>query len=193
MRVISGNQKGRKLKAVPGTSTRPTTDKIRESIFNMVGPYFDGGTSLDLYGGSGALTIEGISRGIERGVIVDVDPKAIDTIRENLRLCNYTDEVEVYRNDSKRALKALKKREIAFKYVYLDPPYKKQRIEKEIEALSQAHLLEPNAIIIVEHDSNLTLSDQVETCTKLKAEKYNNTTSVTIFINDPSQEENPNE
>jgi 16S rRNA (guanine966-N2)-methyltransferase len=189
MRVISGERKGRKLKAVPGTGTRPTTDKIRESIFNMVGPYFDGGVSLDLYGGSGALTIEGISRGIKNGIIVDVDPKAVATIRENLRLCDYIDDVEVYRNDSKRAMKALQKRDIKFRHVYLDPPYKKQRIVTEIEVLSESDLLERNAMIIVEHDSSLTLPDHIKTCRVIKAEKYNSTTSVTIYRNEPSQEE----
>ncbi len=189
MRVISGNQKGRRLKAVPGTGTRPTTDKIRESIFNMVGPYFDGGMSLDLYGGSGALTIEGLSRGIKQAVIVDMDPKAIETIKENLRLCKLMDDVEVYRNDAKRALKALQKRDISFRYVYLDPPYKKQKIEAEIEWLSKADLLEDNALIIVEHDAKVGLSDHIGTCKKIKAEKYNNTTAVSIYISESNQEE----
>lgn len=70
MRVISGSKKGRSLKAVAGTSTRPTTDKVKESIFNMIGPYFDGGRGLDLFAGSGGLGIEALSRGFEHCIFV---------------------------------------------------------------------------------------------------------------------------
>ncbi|MDG0961887.1 RsmD family RNA methyltransferase, partial [Bacillus paranthracis] len=77
MRVVSGKCKGHPLKAVPGNTTRPTTDKVKESIFNMIGPYFDGGVALDLFGGSGGLGIEAISRGIDKAIFVDRDNKAI--------------------------------------------------------------------------------------------------------------------
>ena len=71
MRVVAGTLKGRSIKAVKGTNTRPTTDKVKESIFNIIGPYFDGGLALDLFGGSGNLGIESLSRGIERVIFVD--------------------------------------------------------------------------------------------------------------------------
>ncbi len=71
MRVISGSQKGRILKAVPGKNTRPTTDKVKEAIFNMIGPYFDGGYGLDLFAGSGGLGIEGLSSGLDKVIFVD--------------------------------------------------------------------------------------------------------------------------
>ena len=69
MRVVSGKCKGHPLKAVPGNTTRPTTDKVKESIFNMIGPYFDGGIALDLFGGSGGLGIEALSRGIDKAIL----------------------------------------------------------------------------------------------------------------------------
>lgn len=184
MRIISGDYKGRRLKAVPGSGTRPTSDKIRESMFNMIGPFFDGGRSLDLYGGSGALTIEGLSRGIDEATIIDADAKAIETIKENLQSLKLDDRTEVFRNDSYRALKALRKRDIKFRYVFLDPPYKKQKIEKEIEFLVEHDLLESKAMIVTEHDANLALPDQIGTCKLLKHEKYNSTTAVTIFVNE---------
>ena len=71
MRVISGTCKGRQLKAVPGSRTRPTTDKVKETIFNMIGPYFNGGLGLDLFAGSGGLGIEAISRGLDKVIFVD--------------------------------------------------------------------------------------------------------------------------
>jgi len=72
MRVISGSRKGKSLKSVPGNQTRPTTDKVKEAIFNMVGPYFSGGIGLDLFAGSGGLGIEGLSRGLEKVIFVDL-------------------------------------------------------------------------------------------------------------------------
>ena len=83
MRVVAGQAKGLPLKAVPGKTTRPTTDKVKESIFNMIGPFFDGGTAVDLFAGSGGLGIEALSRGIEHAVFTDKDKKAIDTIQAN--------------------------------------------------------------------------------------------------------------
>ena len=87
MRVVSGKCKGQSLKAVPGNSTRPTTDKVKEAIFNMIGPYFEGGLGLDLFAGSGGLGIEALSRGLERVIFVDRDKSAIGTIHDNLHKC----------------------------------------------------------------------------------------------------------
>ena len=92
MRVISGSKKGLPLKAVPGTNTRPTTDKVKESIFNMIGPYFDGGIAVDLFAGSGDLGIESLSRGIDLCIFIEKDQKAIQTINENLKKCRFEDQ-----------------------------------------------------------------------------------------------------
>lgn len=86
MRIISGEFRGRRLNAVPGMATRPTTDKVKESLFNIIGPYFEGGTSLDLYGGSGGLSIEAVSRGIDHATLIDRQYAAIKTIKKILRL-----------------------------------------------------------------------------------------------------------
>lgn len=110
------------LKAVPGESTRPTTDKVKESVFNMIGPYFQQGYGLDLFAGSGGLGIEGISRGLSKVIFVDRDPKAIQTIKKNIDLCGFQANAEVYKIDWKRALKAIIQRNIQFKVIWLDPP-----------------------------------------------------------------------
>ena len=80
MRVVSGKCKGHPLKAVPGSSTRPTTDKVKESIFNIIGPYFEGGQALDLFAGSGGLGIEALSRGMDKAIFVDREYKAVATV-----------------------------------------------------------------------------------------------------------------
>ena len=128
MRVVSGKCKGHPLKAVPGNTTRPTTDKVKESIFNMIYPYFDGGIALDLFGGSGGLGIEALSRGIDKAIFVDRDSKAIKVIHQNLESCRVQEQAEVYRNDAERAVKALIKREMSFDLILIDPPYKEQKL-----------------------------------------------------------------
>ncbi|MFA9557339.1 16S rRNA (guanine(966)-N(2))-methyltransferase RsmD [Evansella sp. AB-rgal1] len=180
MRVISGKQKGLHLKAVPGQSTRPTTDKVKESIFNMVGPYFDGGSMLDLYGGSGSISIESLSRGMEHAVIVDRDKKAIETIHGNLKICKLEDKAEVYRAESSRALKALHKKGSQFHFIFLDPPYLKQRLTDELQFIDEHEILHSSGKIVVEHVATLELGDTYGSLTKIREERYGDTV-ITIF------------
>lgn len=172
MRVVSGSRKGKSLKAVPGNSTRPTTDKVKEAIFNMIGPYFDGGTGLDLFAGSGGLGIEALSRGLEKVIFVDRDRMAIQTIYDNIDACDLREQAEVYRNDAERAIKAVLKREIVFDLVFLDPPYKKQQIVKLIEMLDAAGLLENSGKIVCEHGSDVSLPDEAGSLVRTKKESY---------------------
>ncbi|WP_453997158.1 16S rRNA (guanine(966)-N(2))-methyltransferase RsmD [Bacillus nitroreducens] len=172
MRVVSGSKKGLHLKAVPGVSTRPTTDKVKEAIFNIIGPYFDGGYGLDLFGGSGGLGIEALSRGIDKVIFVDRDQKAIQTIKGNLDICRLQDQAEVYRNDAYRALKAIMKREIKFDLIFLDPPYKQQKLMELIEAIHDHQLLTDNGYIIAEHGSDVMLEQSIGNLTLVRHEIY---------------------
>ncbi|MGO4887897.1 16S rRNA (guanine(966)-N(2))-methyltransferase RsmD [Anaerobacillus sp. MEB173] len=180
MRVISGKCKGRPLKAVPGTTTRPTTDKVKESIFNIIGPYFQGGLGLDLYGGSGGLGIEGLSRGLEKVIFVDNNRKAIETIKENVKQCDFMDQAEIYRNEAGRALKALLKRELTFSVVFLDPPYAKQNIESEMAIISDFQLLDSVGFIVCEHDVNVTLRQTIGDLNRWRYEQYGDT-AISIY------------
>jgi 16S rRNA (guanine966-N2)-methyltransferase len=172
MRVVSGKKKGKFLKAVPGNSTRPTTDKVKEAIFNIVGPYFDGGLGLDLFAGSGGLGIEALSRGLEKVIFVDKDAKAIQTIRENVKICDLEDRSEIYRNDAEKALKAVLKRELSFHFIFLDPPYKKQQLVKLLALIDEHHLLSSSGTIVCEHGSELELPDEIGNLVIRKHEKY---------------------
>ncbi|MDF2927680.1 MAG: methyltransferase [Paenibacillaceae bacterium] len=153
MRVISGTAKGRGLKAVPGMGTRPTTDKVKEAIFSMIGPYFDGGMVLDLFAGTGGLGIEALSRGMERAVFIDMDKQSIDVIKENLEACRLTSAAEVYRNDAERSMKALAKRAVQFDLVFLDPPYRLKHADRLMTEMHGSGLLNEGAVILVEHDA----------------------------------------
>ncbi|MEH7011900.1 16S rRNA (guanine(966)-N(2))-methyltransferase RsmD [Neobacillus niacini] len=172
MRVVSGVCKGRALKAVPGNTTRPTTDKVKEALFNMIGPYFDGGLGLDLFAGSGGLGLEALSRGLGKVIFVDRDAKAIQTIHENIKACKMEDKAEVYRNDADRALKALIKREIRFDYIFLDPPYKMQQLISLMQKISERTLLTNGGYIICEHSHDVELPESVGEFTQYKYEKY---------------------
>jgi 16S rRNA (guanine966-N2)-methyltransferase len=180
MRVISGQHKGRILQAVPGNTTRPTTDKVKESLFSMIGPYFQGGVCLDLYAGTGSLGIEAISRGMERGIFVDIDRKAIETIRHNIRSLGIEQQTEVYKNDALRALNALMKRKCSFDLVFLDPPYAKENNALILHRLSEGGLLKPGAIISVEHDASRRIAEIPQGMEIWKENRFGDI-SLTIF------------
>ncbi len=181
VRVVSGVCKGRPLKAVPGNSTRPTTDKVKEALFNMIGPYFDGGIGLDLFAGSGGLGLEGLSRGMEKVIFVDRDAKAIQVIHENIQACRFEEQTEVYRNDAGLALKALIKREISFDYIFLDPPYKKQQLVSLMEKVDNRDLVKPNGMIICEHGFDVELPLRAGRFTQMKHERYG-VIALTIYM-----------
>ncbi|WP_036646163.1 16S rRNA (guanine(966)-N(2))-methyltransferase RsmD [Paenibacillus pini] len=156
MRVVSGSAKGRSLKAVPGMGTRPTTDKVKEALFSMIGQFFEGGTVLDLFAGTGGLAIEALSRGMDKAIMVDMDPKSIETIRSNLKATGFESQAEVYRNDAMRALKALSKRGLLLDAVFLDPPYRMKNADEFMQLMQDKQMLAPDATLVIEHDSGYT-------------------------------------
>ncbi|MFK0521095.1 16S rRNA (guanine(966)-N(2))-methyltransferase RsmD [Paenibacillus illinoisensis] len=160
MRVVSGSAKGRPLKAVPGNGTRPTTDKVKEALFSMIGPYFEGGTALDLFAGSGGLGIEALSRGMDKAVFVDLESKSIEVIRANLKATKLEDQAAIYRNDAGRALKALAKRTTQFDLVFLDPPYRMKNGDELMLTMHELELLKPEATIVLEYESKYSYPEQ---------------------------------
>lgn len=183
MRVIAGEHRGRRLAAVPGKGTRPTTDKVKESIFNMIGPYFDGGWALDLYAGTGGLGIEALSRGADRAVFVERDMKAFSVVKQNISTCRLDDYAELYRMDADRAIRTLSTRNQKFDLVFLDPPYAQQKIVAEIELLQELQMLADGAWIVAEHDITDSFPDHIGLCVKDRAAKYGDT-AVTVYYYD---------
>lgn len=181
MRVIAGNRKGQSIKAVPGETTRPTTDKIKEALFQMIGPFFKEGVVLDLFAGSGSLGIEALSRGMDQAIFVDKDGKAVQTIKNNLKAVKLIDQAEVYRTDAKRALNALSKRELQFDLILLDPPYKKINYSKIINELRERRLIQKNGIIYCEHSPEDEVPEETTYLSILKQVTYSNTIAVTIY------------
>ncbi|MGE6631274.1 16S rRNA (guanine(966)-N(2))-methyltransferase RsmD [Bacillus sp. NPDC077027] len=180
MRVISGTKKGRSLKAVPGQSTRPTTDKVKESIFNMIGPYFDGGWALDLFAGSGGLGIEALSRGFDHCIFVDRDMKAVQTVKANLAALELTEQSEVFRNDAHRAVAAVSKRDESFRAIFLDPPYKDQKLKHLLELIEKRELLSEDGFVMCEHDKDVILPKESGLLEISRQEIYG-LTGITIY------------
>ncbi|AKM18412.1 16S rRNA (guanine(966)-N(2))-methyltransferase RsmD [Geobacillus stearothermophilus] len=180
MRVISGTCKGRHLQAVPGLSTRPTTDKVKEAVFNMIGPYFAGGIGLDLFAGSGGLGIEALSRGLERVIFVDHDGKAVQTVRKNVAACGLERRAEIYRNDAERALRAVAKRGLRFSVIFLDPPYKEKKWPALLSFIASHDLLEDDGVVVAEHLAEAELPEEVGRLKQWKRETYG-ITGVTIY------------
>ncbi|WP_416151834.1 16S rRNA (guanine(966)-N(2))-methyltransferase RsmD [Salipaludibacillus sp. HK11] len=186
MRIISGEKKGFPLKSVPGKTTRPTSDKVKESIFNMIGPYFHGGSMLDLYAGSGAMGIEAISRGMTKATFVDREKKAVETIYANLHKANLGANAEVFRTDAQRALKVIKKKGQTFDFVFLDPPYAKQQINLELMFISENNIINKGGYIVAEHSSKVILKADLN-FEIIRQETYGDTT-VTIFSKNDEEE-----
>ncbi|WP_010097887.1 16S rRNA (guanine(966)-N(2))-methyltransferase RsmD [Ornithinibacillus scapharcae] len=181
MRVVAGIHKGRQLKAVPGSNTRPTTDKVKEAVFQMLGPFFEGGIALDLFAGSGSLGVEALSRGIDSCVFVDKHPKAIQTIRENITTLKLEGQVEIFRADAFRALSAAAKRGLTFDLIFIDPPYGKINYLEILEIIVKEKLVNDDGIIYCEHDAKENLLDTVADLSVVKRVHYGGTIGITIY------------
>lgn len=177
MRVVAGKYGGRPLKTLAGQTTRPTTDKVKGAIFNMIGPYFDGGQVLDLYAGSGSLAIEAISRGMDQAVLVEKDRRAQAIVQANIEMTKETARFQLMKMEAKRALAQLTQ---AFDLVILDPPYAKETIVETILDLEQAGLLAPGALIVCETDKEVELPESIGASRKWK-EKIYGISKVTIY------------
>ena len=149
MRVIAGSAKKLQLKTVEGMDTRPTTDRIKETLFNMISAYIADSNFLDLFSGSGAIGIEALSRGATCAVFVEQSKKAMECIKENLKYTKLDDKAEVYETDVLNALSRLEGRK-RFDYIFMDPPYNQLHEKRVLEYLSHSTLLSDDGIIIVE-------------------------------------------
>lgn len=150
MRVIAGSARRLTLKTIEGMDTRPTTDRIKETLFNMIHNDIYGCTFLDLFGGSGAIGIEALSRGAKEAVFVEKNPKAADCIRDNLKAAHLADKAYLLNCDVSDALGRLEGRKCAFDFIFMDPPYNHLWEKEVLTYLSGSSLADENTVIIVE-------------------------------------------
>jgi 16S rRNA (guanine966-N2)-methyltransferase len=158
MRLTGGHDRGRRLIVPRGSNTRPTAAKVREAIFNILGP--PPGAVLDLYAGSGALGMEALSRGAPEAVFVERDPNALASLRRNLKEVGMEERATVIGTDVRTALRRLAAGADRFSWVFMDPPYAREN-EGVLDELSGADLLTSCAVVIVEHDAKHRPPDSV--------------------------------
>ena len=149
MRVIAGSARSLKLKTPDGLDTRPTTDRIKETLFNIIGPTVYDSIFLDLFSGSGGIGIEALSRGAKEAVFVENDPKAMRCIKDNLRFTRLEPKAVTMTTDVMNALYRLEGEKI-FDIIFMDPPYNRELERKALEYLSGSDLVYDDTTIIVE-------------------------------------------
>lgn len=175
MRVIAGIAKGRRLKAVKGMTTRPTADKVKESLFNIIREKIEDSNFLDLYAGTGNIGIEALSRGAARVVFVESARQAIKVLKENVNLVNFQENVEVYQQDVLIALDILGKKKKSFDLIFLDPPYYEGLEEKTLARIFLNKILAPQGLIVVEHLHKNQLPSTVDALQLIRTETYGDT------------------
>jgi 16S rRNA (guanine966-N2)-methyltransferase len=178
MRVVAGKFGGRPLKTLNGKTTRPTTDKVKGAIFNMIGPFFEGGRVLDLFSGSGSLAIEAISRGMDEAILVEKDYKAQTVIQENIRMTKSDNQFILFKGDANKALNTVTG---SFDLVLLDPPYAKEEIIKNITFLDEHNLLSEDAMIVCETDKVVDLPEEIASFGIWKQKIYG-ISKVTVYV-----------
>lgn len=167
MRVIAGQFKSRKLKTLTGDTTRPTSDRLKEALFNQLGPYFDSGLFLDVFAGSGAMSFEALSRGMRESTLIEKDVQAFKIIKENIRELELESKTHLLKGDAQVLIKTLKTQ---YDIIFVDPPYEYAFTEAIIEDLQR--LLNNEGKIIVETRKNKDLPNHIASLVKTKEKTY---------------------
>jgi len=162
MRIISGDSKGRKLATPKDLSLRPTSDRVKESIFNILRGQIEGGTVLDLFAGTGNLGIEALSRGAKEVTFVEKGKQALRLIQKNLEQFGMEERSEVLPTDANRAIEILKERGKAFDLIFMDPPYEQGLIERTLMKLNSHPIYHKDSVLVVEHHRRERLSSAVK-------------------------------
>ena len=160
MRIISGKARGTKLYTLDGTATRPTLDRVKESLFNIIQNDIEDSTVLDLFSGSGAIGLEFLSRGAKRAVLCDSSKDAIKIIKQNVQKTHFEEKVEVYNMEVTKLVERLQNQK--FDIIYIDPPYATDFIKISLEKIIEYELVNENTKIIVETDDETRILNQIE-------------------------------
>jgi len=152
MKIIAGEAKGRPIEMPRNVEMRPTSDKVREALFNIIAQSIPGSSVLDLFAGSGSLGLEALSRGAERAVFVDEEKRCVSTIRKNVSILEFEGkDAKIYRNDALKAVKKLSDSNSRFDIVFMDPPYYGDWVKKCLLCISKYDILNHPSLIICEH------------------------------------------
>jgi 16S rRNA (guanine966-N2)-methyltransferase len=183
MRITGGEAKGIPIKAPKGRRTRPTSDKVREGVFQTLGDSVLGARVLDLFAGSGALGIEALSRGADFCCFVEKSPMAAEVISQNLQKTHFHQKTETIRSDFRTALKILHRRGQLFHLVFVDPPYEGDFLELVTASFEAYPVFAQGAVLVVEHFKKTSPPARMAGLTQKKTRLYGQT-SITYYLKD---------
>lgn len=185
MRIIGGKARGRRLQSPSikkttknsGQHIRPTADRAREALFNIIGRKVENAVVLDLYAGTGALGLEALSRSADQAVFIDNSPQAVNIINKNIELCGFSERALVIKRDLTKGLAFLTKQlpGIHFSIVFIDPPYRKGLSTEMLQEVAGSNLLSSEAIVVIEEDAAIELPLQVNDLTLIDRRHYGET------------------
>ena len=160
MRIISGKARGTKLYTLEGENTRPTLDRVKESIFSIIQGKIEGAKILDLFSGSGAIGLEFLSRGAEKAILCDKSKEAVNIIKKNIEKTHMEKMVQVFNTDFENCLEKLKNEQ--FDIIYLDPPYVTNYILKSLKKILELNIAKEQSLIIVETDDSERIEEEIK-------------------------------
>lgn len=172
MRIIAGTLGSRKIETLKSDLSRPTSAKIRAAIFDHLGSNFSNGTMLDVFAGTGAMSFEALSRGFDKSVLLEKDRRAMEIIKTNVSNLKLNDNVELIQGDSYHALSKITER---FDLVFIDPPYKYEKIEEILQQVISLELLEEKGYCIIETDHRYALKSEYGSLIRYREKEYGNT------------------
>lgn len=175
MRVTGGEWRGRGLRVPRGRAVRPTSDRVKQALFNVLGARVPGSRVLDLFAGSGGLGIEALSRGAQEVLFVEVDPRAASVLKENLATLGAGERATVWRQDVFSAIAKLAGGTRPFDLVLADPPYRHGLAARTVEAVAGAGLLAAGGLLVIEHDPREELPEASAALERVRADRYGDT------------------
>ncbi len=176
MRIISGTNKGMKLYAPEGDKVRPTSDKIKEAIFNILGPIDEEANVLELFAGSGSIGIEFLARGAKHCTFVDKSYKSLNYVKKNLDLCNFNNKAQIISSDYEKAIINLSANNKKFDYIFADPPYALNLSNNIFNKVFEFDILKLGGILIIETDkSEKTIDNTYTNMVEYKEKTYGRT------------------
>lgn len=181
MRIVAGDFRGRKLHTPKDAQIRPTTDRVREAIFNIIASQVPRAAVLDLFAGTGALGLEALSRGASRAVFIDRSPEAVRLIQANIELCRAKDRAKVLKGPILPVIQRLAKQEEAFQLIFLDPPYGKGYIEETLLQLDK--VAQDDALVVAEHHIKDVLAQHLGEWIRTQERRYGDT-AISFFVKD---------
>ena len=175
MRIISGTHRGRRLQAFPGEKIRPTSDRLREAIFNILSHRVHRAIVLDLFAGTGALGIEALSRGADTATFIEKNKTAVSILRKNIHSCSLEDKTQVIQWDALKNLNCIQSLKPRFNLVFMDPPYQKGMLKPTMQHIHDSRSLDNKACLVVEHSRFDTIPNTIEAFHLKDERKYGKT------------------